>query len=139
MSVDYFNYKDNGDSYSIVSLKDEYYDLEEVILPTVKDNKAIVGIEKDAFKGSSLKTIRIPSLNIKTYFANGAFDNCKNLEAIYLEEVNPDNINVSYTGELFGDSVSSKLKIYVPNEGLTLYRTNYFWGAYATRLEGYDL
>lgn len=138
-NINYFNYKDNGDSYSIVSLKEEYYDLEEVILPTVKDNKAIIGIEKDAFKGSSLKTIRIPSLNIKTYFANGAFDNCKNLEAIYLEEVNPDNINVSYTGELFGDSISSKLKVYVPNESLTSYRTNYFWGAYATRLEGYDL
>lgn len=139
LTASYFNYIDNGDSYSISSIKEEYCHLTEVTLPLIKDKKAIIGIESNAFKNSSLSKIIIPSLGLKTYIANGAFDNCLSLNSIYIEESNPDNINVSYTGELFGDNVSSHLKIYVPYDGLTAYRTNYFWGAYSNKLEGFNL
>lgn len=139
LTVGCFNYKDNGDSYSIVNIKEEFMQLPEIVVPIVKDKKPIIGIEKEAFKNSNLEKIVIPSLGINTYFSNGAFDCCSNLKEIYLEEMNPGNINVSYTGELFSENTSENLKIYVPRDSLELYKSDYFWSVYSNKLEAYDL
>lgn len=137
VSAKYFDFLDNGTSYSILSIKNDYKELKEIVLPTVYNQKPVLGIEKEAFKGSLLEKIIIPSIGLNNYFKNGCFDGCDNLVSIYLEEVNPDLINVSYTGELFSDSAAAQITIFVPSESITLYSTNYFWGAYSKMLEGY--
>ena len=55
---DYFEYRKSGNSYQIVSIKDEYKTVENIILPSSYDGKKVAEISSSAFEGCvSLKNI----------------------------------------------------------------------------------
>ena len=130
--VDYFNYRLLGSSYVIESIKDEYKDIEEIVLPSSYNGKVINGIKRNAFYGCiSLKKIYIG----KTYkvFEEESFNGCIALEGIYLYEADGNTINVPSTGLM--DGAGKNAKIYIPKEAKDNYTNGYTWVNYAKYFE----
>lgn len=84
------------------------------------------------FDDKNLKSVTIQE-NIHT-LSNGSFLGCDNLERIVLRHSEPAEISVGY--ELL-NGVPGSCKIYVPEDALSEFANNYFWGRYAKRMEGY--
>lgn len=135
-TVIYFNLVENEDGYAIASIKEEYSSLKEVRLPQFYNHKYVTNIYKNAFADAhELETIVVPG----TYnmFDDGAFDNCEKLLNIYLETLIPSELIVSFTGGLL-NNVSDDLLIYVPEQSINAYRTDYNWQFYYSYLKGYS-
>ena len=133
-TVKYFNLKEEETGYSIVSIKEDV-DLETIILPSTYNHKPVIGVKKDAFKGANkLKSIIVPTSY--RYFENGAFDNATSLTRVYLQQEQPNLINVDFTGGLFKE-VNPDFKICVPSSSYQSYLTDYNWQFYKAYLEAY--
>ncbi|MBO5883026.1 MAG: hypothetical protein J6Q78_01305 [Clostridia bacterium] len=128
--LDAFEYVLSGSTYKIVSIKDDYLAMPEVILPSVYDGKNITAVSEGAFRGcTKLKKIHVGT----TYksFEAGSFNGCATLEGIYFYELDGNKLTPSANGLL--DGASRKATIYVP-EGAN-YTTGYTWSNYADRIE----
>ncbi|MDE5546221.1 MAG: leucine-rich repeat protein, partial [Anaeroplasmataceae bacterium] len=126
--IEFFNYRLVGASYVIENVKDEFKDLEEVILPSSYNGKNITGVRSNAFYGCiNLKRIYIG----KTYksFEEKSFAGCIALEKIYLYEPDGNTINVPKTGLM--DGAGKNAKIYIPEASKANYTNGYTWEAYA--------
>lgn len=124
---EYFNYKLVGSSYQIVGIKDEYKNLEKVILPSTYNGKNITAITKNALSGCVyLKEVYI-GLTYKT-FEEDCFNGCVNLEKIYLFEMDGNKLSPASSGLLNG--TSKNIKIYIPVG--SNYYTGYTWSNYTT-------
>lgn len=123
----YFNYVEYEDSLLISSVVNEHLADENIVLPSVANGKKVVGIDKDAFKGTvNLDNLIIPkTINI---LMDGCFGNSP-ITKIYIETYNPSDIIVSYTGSMT-DGVTLGFKIYIHTEAYTSFTTDYYWGAY---------
>lgn len=131
--MDYFNYRLVGSSYRIIGVKDEYKDMEEVIVPSAYDGKAVTALASDAFFGcTSLKRIHI-GLTIKL-LEHGCFNGCISLQGIYMYELDGNTISVSAT-DLF-EGCSRDVKIFIL-DGAN-YSTGYTWEHYYDRFETFS-
>jgi hypothetical protein len=124
--VDYFNYRLVGSSYQITGIKDEYKNIEKVILPSVYNNKNVSTITSNALYGCiNLKEVYI-GLTYKV-FEEDSFNGCISLERIYFFEVDGNKLSPSAQGLLNG--TSKNIKIYIP-EGAN-YLSGYTWMNYS--------
>lgn len=92
--------------------------LKEIELPP-----SLESIESQAFMKSGIKKIRIPETVIK--IGDKAFSECLNLLAVYFLSTVPPLLG----NQVFGESVSSRFKIYVPKENYARYCAS--WPGYA--------
>lgn len=125
--VDYFNYRLVGSSYQITSIKDEYKNLEKIILPSTYNDKNITTITSNALYGCiNLKEVYIsPTYKV---FEESSFNGCISLEKIYFFEMDGNKLSPSSQGLLNG--TSKNIKIYIP-EGAN-YLSGYTWSNYAS-------
>ena len=125
--VDYFNYRLVGSSYQIASIKDEYKNIEKIILPSTYNGKNITTINKNALYGCiNLKDVYIsPTYKV---FEEESFNGCIALEKIYLFEMDGNKLSPASSGLLNG--TSKNIKIYIP-EGAN-YSAGYTWSNYSS-------
>ena len=125
--VDYFNYRLVGSSYQITSIKDEYKNIEKIILPSTYENKNITTITANALYGCiNLKEVYVgPTYKV---FEENAFNGCIALERIYLFEMDGNKLSPASSGLLNG--TSKNIKIYIP-EGAN-YSSGYTWMNYSS-------
>ena len=127
---DYFNYRLVGSSYQITGVKDEYKNIEEIIVPSAYEGKAVTTLAANAFYGcTNLKRIHI-GLTIRT-LESGCFSGCISLQGIYMYELDGNKISVSSTN-LF-DGCSRDVKIFIL-DGAN-YSTGYTWEHYYNSFE----
>lgn len=127
--LDYFEYRLVGSSYQIIAVKDEYKDIEKVILPAVYNGKNIKTITSFAFSGCyNLKSIYI-GLNYST-IQGSAFYDCESLIEIHLFEPNGNLILIPSDGLL--DGCNDEVNIYIPKG--SNYAVGYTWENYAEYL-----
>ncbi len=123
--VDYFNYRLIGSSYQITSIKEEYKDIEKIILPSTYQGKNITVINADALYGCiHLKEIYI-GLTYKQ-LDDKCFNGCINLEKIYLFAKDGNGIVPASSDLLYG--TYKNIKIYIPKD--SNYTTGYTWTKY---------
>ena len=123
--LDWFEFRENGSTYTLIGVKEEHRGMTEVILPSVYNGKNVTAVAADAFRGcTSLKRIHIGS----TYksLAAGAFAGCISLEGIYLYEMDGNRIAPPTSGLM--DGAAQSASIYIP-EGAN-YTTGYTWSNY---------
>lgn len=131
--VDYFNYRLVGSSYQITGVKDGYKDMEEVIIPSAYNGKAVTTLAPNAFYGcTNLKYIHI-GLTVRSLEA-GCFNGCISLNGIYMYELDGNKISVSST-DLF-EGCSRTVKIFIL-DGAN-YSTGYTWEHYYSRFETFN-
>jgi len=131
--ADMFEYRLDGSYYTVVGLTEAGKVAEELVIPYQVDGiyvKAFLPVV--FFDDKNLKSVTIQE-NIHT-LSNGSFLGCDNLERIVLRHSEPAEISVGY--ELL-NGVPGSCKIYVPEDALSEFANNYFWGRYAKRMEGY--
>ncbi len=128
--VDYFEYAISGSTYQIVGIKNEYKNIEEIILPSTYNGRNVTAVSENALAQlHSLKYVYIG----KTYklLAANIFNGCDNLRGIYLYEIDGNLIIPDETGLLNG--TTQRVQIFVP-EGSN-YSVGYTWAYYANRLK----
>ena len=125
--VDYFNYRLVGSSYQIIGIKDEYKDIEKIILPSTYNNRNITTISSNALYGCiSLKEVYIsPTYKV---FEDNSFNGCITLEKIYFFEKDGNKLSPSAYDLLNG--TAKNIKIYIP-EGAN-YLSGYTWSNYTS-------
>ena len=129
--VDYFNYRLVGNSYQITGVKDGYKNIEEVIVPSAYNGRAVTTLARNAFYGcTNLKRIHI-GLTIRTLESN-CFNGCISLQGIYMyDAVDGNKMNIPSSGLL--DNCGRNVKIYILN--LDAYKGGYTWDNYRDRFE----
>lgn len=124
----YFTYTDYEDSLLISGVASSHLSDTELILPSVANHKKVVGIAENAFNGSSVTSLSIPTTI--SILMDGCFGN-SSLNSVYIETTDPSSIIVSYTGSMT-TGVSEGFKIYIHDECFTDFLTDYYWGAYSS-------
>lgn len=128
--LDYFKFRLVGSSYQIVGVKDEYKDIEEIIVPSAYEGKAVTTLASNAFFGcTNLKRIHI-GLTVKS-LESGCFNGCISLQGIYMYELDGNTISVSPV-DLF-QGCGRNVKIFIL-EGAN-YSIGYTWEYYYSRFE----
>ncbi|MCQ2798563.1 MAG: leucine-rich repeat domain-containing protein [Bacilli bacterium] len=123
--VDCFEYQVKDDRARVSSLLDIK---ERMIIPYRYQGKRIDAFTKETFQNvNGIKTILIQD-NISS-ISDESFANCGDLKRIELKNNVPSSIRV---GRKLLEGTSAN--IYVPKEALSLYKTNYFWSEYTTRI-----
>ena len=123
--VDYFTYIEEGNTYKITGVKNEYLGIKEVILPSVYNGKNVTALAENALLGcTDLVRIHI-GITYKS-LEKSAFNGCISLEGIYLYETDGNHISPPLTGLL--DGASRSVKIYIPENGN--YVAGYTWSRY---------
>lgn len=131
--LDYFNYKLVGSSYQIIGVKDQHKNIEEVIVPSAYNGKAVTTLAANAFYGcTNLKRVHIGK-TIKT-LETSCFNGCISLQGIYMYELDGNTISVSATG-LF-DGCNRNVKIFILNGAN--YSTGYTWENYYNKFETFS-
>ena len=122
-----FNYTLSGKSYMIDSVKDEYKDMENVILPAVYEGANIRMIASRAFEGcTNLKHIYVG--NNYRVMEEESFYGCESLEGIHLFQMDSNMISVPFEGLL--DGCNASVVIYIPSG--SNYNVGYTWEAYSS-------
>lgn len=86
-------------------------------------------LKKEEYRGNA--DVRQVRVDVKTAMIEDyAFEGCSSLEAVILENPNPEEILV---GSHLLDGTGAD--IYVPEESLTRYRLNYSWSVYSDRIK----
>ncbi|MCI8539484.1 MAG: leucine-rich repeat protein [Oscillospiraceae bacterium] len=127
---DCFYYERVGDSWRLTGLTEEGAGRERLTAPASRDGVPVAGFTAQVFAGNErIKEIVLQS-NIRG-IEDGSFAGCTALERLTLENPNPERCPVG-TGLLEG----TQAMIYVPQDRLSAYCTNYFWAAHAGRIRG---
>ncbi len=119
--------------WNISGLNEEGKKQINLTIPTSVDGVPVTGILANAFDGAEVRTIVIGK-NINHIFSK-AFSGAKKLEAVYIDKADPAAIsvpNIQDENGLITDGGNPNLKIYIPKEGLELYKTDYFWSDYTS-------
>lgn len=136
-SVKYFELSENETGYTLVKVKDDYVGLDSIDIPMYLNGKVINTIEESCFsKCSSITNLELPKTI--TVIKNGAFANNYSLSSIKILYEDPSKIQVDYTGDMT-KGVLPNFKIYVPRSAYASFVTDYYWGAYSSYFEVYDL
>lgn len=132
--ADYFNYRLVGSSYQITGVKDEYRNIEEVIVPSAYAGKTVTTLAPGAFYGcTNLKRIHI-GLTIRT-LEIGCFRGCISLQGIYLYD-SEDGSKMSIPQIGLFDDCNRNVKVYILN--FHAYEGGYTWDNYKDRFELFE-
>lgn len=101
--------------------------LESIHLP-----ESLKRIDPYAFWGTSIKTIDIPEAVKEIRL--GAFNQCRNLETVYMRNNEIIQTRFTDTYQAFSNCPSLK-KIYVPEHLVDEYKTAQYWSIYADKFE----
>ena len=118
---------DHNRAYKLVDIKDEYKNIEKIILPSTYNGKNITTVTSNALYGCiNLSEVYVgPTYKV---FEENAFNGCISLEKIYFFQMDGNTLSPASTGLLNG--TSKNIKIYIP-EGAN-YTSGYTWSNYAS-------
>lgn len=124
-----FAYAEQNGTLTVTGLTGEGLERTALTVPAVWEGKPVTAIGPGTFHGAeNLNEITIQP-NIST-IADGAFAGCTALERIIIQSDRPSACRVGQ-GLLDGTGA----KIYVPQEVLSAYRTDYFWSVYGGSIQ----
>ena len=124
--------------WMITGLNEEGKKQLHLTIPSSTDAYPIAIISENAFSGSELRTLAIGK-NITAIYS-GALRGADHLEAVYVRTTDPSDISIPNSADengLITDGASTTLRLYVPSESLAQFKTDYFWGDYASLILGY--
>lgn len=127
---DCFEYEQDGNYYRIVGLSEEGRGRSELVVPYQVNGLYVTEFSADTFAGNTEVERITVQANIRTLY-DGSFEGCTNLKELVLEHGSPSDISVGYDLDRGCDC-----RIYVPEEALSAFKNNYFWGSYAEKLYG---
>lgn len=120
-----FEYEVNEDRAVVTGLAEIK---ETMTIPYKYQEKKVVSFAKTTFNDvNGIKTVRIQD-NISS-INDGSFVNCGDLKRIEIYNTLPSSIRV---GRKLLEGTTAD--IFVPKESLSLYKTNYFWSEYSSRI-----
>ncbi|MCD8308530.1 MAG: leucine-rich repeat domain-containing protein [Clostridia bacterium] len=126
----YFTYQLDGNYYVITGLTEEGKTLKEVVIPYQVNGVYVKSFTADVFAGNTAIQCVTVQENIST-IADDSFNGCTSLKKIILTHGQPSDISVGY-GLLNGTDAD----IYVPQDSVSAFKNNYFWGHYADKIYG---
>ena len=129
-----FLYEEDDDGYTIVGLSDEGRGRESLQLPYTYNGRAVHTFTADTFAGNTAVREIVIGKNID-FIPNKAFDGCTALESLRILQLDPSALRVGM--ELLEGA--ENCTVYVPESVLNLYISDYFWGFYMGRLEGFGI
>lgn len=129
----FFTTAEFGNGVMITGVVGEAAELEEIVVPAVIGEKAVLAIGENAFSScEKLTQIVIGKSVVQLY--DGIFRGCSKLESIILEADTASSVSV---GENLTDGAGGAL-IYVPKNGYVSFVSDYFWSRYASVLRVSD-
>ncbi len=127
-----FTYEEGAGTLTVTGLTREGMERTALTVPSAWEGQPVSAIGPNAFSGAKgLKQIIIQP-NIGTV-ADGAFGGCEGLECIVMGSDMPSACRVGQ-GLLSG----TQARIYVPEDALSAYRTDYFWSAHAASISPWN-
>ena len=128
-----FTYELEDGYYTVTGLTEEGRAKTSLTLPYQVNGIYIRSFTAQTFAGdAAVESITIQE-NIRS-LPDGCFSGCTALRSVYLQHEDPADIAVGYG--LF-EGTAGSCAVYVPQEALTKFANNYFWGRYADRLRSY--
>ena len=124
--------------WMIIGLNEEGKKQLRLTIPGNTGGYPIAIIAENAFADSELRTLAIGK-NVTTILS-GAFGAADHLESVYVNTAEPTDISVPNNADengLITKGASENLRLYVPKESLGSFKTDYFWGDYASIIIGY--
>ncbi len=106
-------YKSVKGGYEVVGLVDK--NVENIVIPESFDGKAVVGIAREAFRGSSVKGISIPE-SVKSIGLN-AFEFCLSLTRVEL--ASPDSLADASLENFYSSPFNNGAELYVGGSKIT--------------------
>lgn len=129
--ADMFEYRSDGNYYTVVGLTEAGKAATELIIPYQVNGIYVKAFLPQVFSDNkNIEKVTVQE-NIRT-LSNGSFYGCDNLKSIVLKHSDPADIRVGY--ELL--SGAENCTVYVPKDSLSKFENNYFWSRYAKRLQG---
>lgn len=128
-----FLYQEEDGGWRITGVTDEGQTHKELTVPCVHDGRPVISIASGAFSGCRRTATITLQQNIRS-LPDGLFAGCMSLRTVTLRHTAPEQISVGYH---LLDGASGVI-VRVPKEALSAFRNNYFWGAYAEVLTGYE-
>lgn len=129
----YFLYEDTETGVILTGLTPEGQTQTVIMVPAVVDGRPVLTFDRDVFAGNTvIREITIQS-NIRQ-IPDGAFDGCRSLERIVVANLTPEQCTVG-SGLLDGTNVA----LYVPEQTLSQYLTNYFWSVHSDSIHGMSI
>lgn len=127
-----FTYAERDGVLTITGLTGEGMERTALTVPAAWAGEPVSAIASGAFSGAGdLRKITIqPSVRA---ISDGAFRGCTALEQIIMRSAQPSSCRVGQ-GLLDG----ARAKIYVPEQALSAYRTDYFWSVYGADIRPMD-
>lgn len=119
----------------IEGLNDEGKKQLQLEIPAITEGKPVVGILPYAFSGADVRSIYVGE-NV-SFISSAAFGGAENLSSVFINKDDPAAISVPNSMNEEGLAVKDanpNMKIYIPAEGMELYKADYFWGDYAPYL-----
>ena len=95
------------------------------------DGKNVISFDVTTFAGNTLIEEIVVQTNIRL-MPDMAFEGCTSLKCLTLQHTTPSSISVGFS-LLEG---APTCYVYVPQEGVGQFYTDYFWGHYAGRVKG---
>ena len=130
--IDCFNYEEDSDGYSVISLTEIGKNKTSLIIPSTYNDKPIISFKADVFKNNTtISEVLVPT-NIRGLF-DYSFDGCTNLMRIVLQNTDPNKINV---GMALLDGAPN-CNIYVKEAVYNNFVNHYNWGYYRNKLNKY--
>lgn len=130
--ADMFEYRLDGNYYTIVGLTEAGRAADELVIPCQVNGIYVKAFLPTVFSDhKNIKSITVQE-NIHT-LSDESFSGCDNLTSLILKHAEPAGIAVGY-GLLEG---AESCAVYVPEASLSQFKNNYFWNRYAKQLQGY--
>lgn len=128
-----FLYAEDGDAWRITGVTADGQARRELTVPCVHGGRPVTSISAEAFSGCrALASVTIQQ-NIRS-LPDNLFSGCISLRNVILRHTAPEQISAGYR---LLDGVPNA-RVQVPQASLSAFRNNYFWGAYAEVLTGYE-
>ncbi len=128
--ADCFTYEVVNGAIRLIGLHENARDRQSLIVPATIDGMPVTSLSSDVFAGNAaIREVTIQG-NIAR-MEDGSFAGCTALERIILFHESPADCPVG-VGLLDGTDAL----VYVPQESLSAWITNYFWAVHADRLRG---
>ena len=131
----YFTFEETDYGVYINGVSELGKTMETLKTPVAYNGKKVVSFRADTFAGcGALRTLYITD-NV-AQIPDGTFRGASALAEIHILATNPDATTVNNISLMATDGLPSHAKFYVPEESLTQFKSNYFWGPYADWIVG---
>ncbi|HIU61149.1 MAG TPA: hypothetical protein IAB69_00670 [Candidatus Coproplasma excrementigallinarum] len=123
--ADCFTYSLEGNSYTITGLTAQGAECTELVIPYQVDGLYVTAFLPSVFAGNTVIESVTVQQNISVLY-DRSFEGCTSLEKLILLHEDPADISVGYSL-----MEGASFNIYVPEDALSSFKNNYFWGSYA--------